>query len=165
MNTAEPIASVFPGAVGRVVQALTAVWVGGAPGATVEDLADRAGVTAVRAHQAALRLSLLGLVGPVTGGEVPLNRLHVLWAPLAALADSRTLVETGVAAALAQVGIAPSSVEVTGRVVEGAATSPADTVDLTVTTDRPLDDDTRRTLRHDVFLRTGNACQVVTTAG
>ncbi len=165
MNTAEPIASVFPGAVGRVVQALTAAWVGGAPAVTVEDLADRAGVTAVRAHQAALRLSLLGLVGPVTGGEVPLNRAHVLWAPLAALADSRTLVEAGVAAALAQVGLDPASAEVTGRVVEGAATSPADTVDLTIATDRPLDDDTRRRLRDDVFLRTGNACQVVTTAG
>ncbi|MEU6510134.1 hypothetical protein [Streptomyces sp. NPDC046942] len=135
MNFRTPLSALFPGTSGRLVTALVDHHTTEADKPlTLADLSERAAVAPAQLEAALFRLGLLGLVAPRRKGEVVrVVAGHIAWAALRQLTDLRErVIDTVRAHARAHLRPAPDHLALSGAVIEGTATHPADVLELIV---------------------------------
>ncbi|MEU6356590.1 hypothetical protein ABZ896_46020 [Streptomyces sp. NPDC047072] len=137
MNLRTPLSALFPGTSGRLLTALVDHHTSDADRPlSLDELSKSASVTSTQLEAALFRLGLLGLVAPRRKGDaVRLVPGHVAWGALRQLADLRgAVVDLARRQARAHLRTAPTYLALTGAVVEGTATHPADVLELIVVT-------------------------------
>ncbi|MBG7698729.1 hypothetical protein HCJ76_11730 [Streptomyces sp. MC1] len=135
MNFQTPLSALFPGTSGRLLTALVGHHITQADRPlTLEELSKNAAVTSTQLEAALFRLGLLGLIEPRRKGEaVHLVTGHIAWGALRQLVDLRDVVIDMVRReAQARLRPAPHYLALTGAVIEGTATHPADLLELIV---------------------------------
>ncbi|MFJ4845499.1 MULTISPECIES: hypothetical protein [unclassified Streptomyces] len=148
MNFQTPLSALVPGTSGRLLTALVAHHTADANRPlALDELSRVAAVTPAQLETALFRLGLLGLIAPRRGGEaVCLVPGHIAWDALRQLTDLRgRVVDTVRERTRAHLHPAPEYLALSGPVIEGTATHPADVLELIVVppTAAPADWDDR----------------------
>jgi hypothetical protein len=135
MNFQTPLSALFPGTSGRLLTALVDHHTADADRPlALDDLSKKAAVTPTQLEAALFRLGLLGLIAPRHQGEaISLVPGHIVWAALHRLTDlDDGVIDVVRAEVRARLHPAPDYLALTGAVIEGAATHPADVLELIV---------------------------------
>ncbi|MFJ3213714.1 hypothetical protein [Streptomyces flaveolus] len=135
MNFQTPLSALFPGTSGRLLTALVGHHIAQADRPlSLDELSKSAAVTSTQLEAALFRLGLLGLIAPRGKGEaVHLLASHIAWGALRQMVDLRDAVIDMVRReAQTRLRPAPNYLALTGAVIEGTATHPADVWELIV---------------------------------
>ncbi|MGW0818332.1 hypothetical protein ACWD00_34880 [Streptomyces viridiviolaceus] len=135
MNFATPLSALFPGTSGRLLTALVDHHSADADRPLpLDELSKNASVTSTQLEAVLFRLGLLGLIAPRRkGAAVHLVPGHIAWGALHQLTDLRdAVIDVVREEAQARLQPAPDYLALTGAVIEGTATNPADVLELIV---------------------------------
>ncbi|MFF3559343.1 hypothetical protein ACFYXS_04790 [Streptomyces sp. NPDC002574] len=140
MNFRSPLSALVPGTAGRLLTALVGHHSADASRPLpLDELSGTAAVTTTQLETALFRLGLLGLIAPRRSGEaVRLVPGHIAWGALHQLTHLHSRVADTVREQMrAHLHPAPEYLALSGAVVEGTATHPADVLELIIV--RPAD--------------------------
>ncbi|MDX3077635.1 hypothetical protein [Streptomyces sp. MI02-7b] len=140
MNFRSPLSALFPGTSGRLLTALVGHRsLDAVRPLPLDELSDTAAVTPAQLETALFRLGLLGLIAPRRSGEaVRLVPGHIAWNALHQLTHlHRRVADTVREQMPAHLHPAPEYLALSGAVVQGTATHPAEVLELIVV--RPAD--------------------------